>query len=138
MPLLRFKTGDICIGHEETCSCGRTSMRLSPVIGRKQQMIKFKGTSLYPPALYDILNTIPYVKNYIVEVFTNDIGTDEISISIGAIDPPANFDKELKDHFRAKLRVAPHIVMQSPEAIAKLQFPEMSRKAITFIDRRKK
>jgi phenylacetate-CoA ligase len=138
MPLLRFKTGDICVGHEEACSCGRTSMRLSPVIGRKQQMIKFKGTSLYPPALYDILNTIPYVKNYIVEVFTNDIGTDEISISIGAIDPPVNFDKELKDHFRAKLRVAPHIIMQTPEAIAKLQFPEMSRKAITFIDRRKK
>jgi phenylacetate-CoA ligase len=138
MPLLRFKTGDICVAHPEKCSCGRTTMRLSPVIGRKQQMIKYKGTSLYPPALYDILNTVPYIKNYIVEVFTNDIGTDDISISIGAIDPPENFEKELKDHFRAKLRVAPGIKLERPEVIAKLQFPEMSRKAITFIDRRKK
>lgn len=138
MPLIRFKTGDICKAHYEPCSCGRTTLRVSPILGRKQQMIKFKGTSLYPPTLYDILNTIPYIKNYIIEVYTNDIGTDEIVINIGAINPPDNFDKELKDHFRAKLRVAPSIVLDSPENISKRQLPEMSRKPITFIDRRTK
>ena len=100
-------------------------------------MIKFKGTSLYPPALYDILNTIDYIKNYIVEVYTNDIGTDEIVINIGTINPPLNFEKDLKDHFRAKLRVAPNIISTSPENISKRQMPEMSRKPITFIDNRK-
>lgn len=136
MPLIRFKTGDICKAHYEPCSCGRTTLRISPILGRKQQMIKFKGTSLYPPALYDILNTVPYIKNYIVEVYTNDIGTDEILINIGAINPPENFDKDLKDHFRAKLRVAPTIVLETPENISKRQLPEMSRKPITFIDKR--
>ena len=138
MPLLRFKTGDVCIAHSEPCTCGRNTLRLSPIIGRKQQMIKFKGTSLYPPSLYDILNHVPYIKNYIVEVYTNDIETDEISITIGVTNPPKNFEKELKDHFRAKLRVAPNIKINTPENITKLQFPEMSRKAITFFDRRKK
>jgi phenylacetate-CoA ligase len=137
MPLIRFKTGDICKAHYDPCPCGRTSLRISPILGRKQQMIKFKGTSLYPPALYDILNTVPYIKNFIIEVYTNDIGTDEIVINIGAIDPPENFDKDLKDHFRAKLRVAPAIVLETPDAISKRQNPEMSRKPITFIDRRK-
>lgn len=136
MPLIRFKTGDICKAHYEPCACGRTTMRISPIIGRKQQMIKFKGTSLYPPALYDILNTVDYIKNYIIEVYTNDIGTDEILINIGVLNPPANFDKELKDHFRAKLRVAPNIIIDSPENIAKRQMPELSRKPITFIDKR--
>ena len=136
MPLIRFKTGDICKAHYEPCACGRTTFRISPILGRKQQMIKFKGTSLYPPALYDILNTVSYIKNYIVEVYTNDIGTDEILINIGAINPPENFDKDLKDHFRAKLRVAPTIVLDTPENISKRQLPEMSRKPITFIDKR--
>jgi len=136
MPLIRFKTGDICRAHYEPCKCGRTTLRVSPILGRKQQMIKFKGTSLYPPALYDILNTVSYIKNYIVEVFTNDIGTDEILINIGAVNPPDNFDKELKDHFRAKLRVAPAIKLDTPDNINKLQYTEMSRKPITFIDRR--
>lgn len=138
MPLLRFKTGDLCMAHHETCSCGRTTLRISPILGRKQQMIKFKGTTLYPPALYDILNHTTYIKNYIVEVYTNDIGTDEILINIGAIDPPETFEKELKDHFRAKLRVAPSIKLDTPENITKRQFPELSRKPITFIDRRLK
>ena len=136
MPLIRFKTGDICKAFYEPCTCGRNTLRISPILGRKQQMIKFKGTSLYPPALYDILNTIPYIKNYIVEVYTNDIGTDEIEIHIGCENPPDNFDKDLKDHFRAKLRVAPTIILSKPETIAKKQLPEMSRKPITFIDRR--
>jgi phenylacetate-CoA ligase len=136
MPLIRFKTGDICQAHYEPCTCGRTTLRISPILGRKQQMIKFKGTSLYPPALYDILNTVPYIKNYIIEVFTNDIGTDEIEIHIGCNHPPENFDKDLKDHFRAKLRVAPAIILETPENISKRQLPEMSRKPITFIDRR--
>lgn len=136
MPLIRFKTGDICRAHYETCACGRTTFRISPIVGRKQQMIKFKGTSLYPPSLYDILNTVSYIKNYIVEVFTNEIGTDEIEIHIGCENPPENFDKELKDHFRAKLRVAPTIVCDTPDNINKRQFPEMSRKPILFIDRR--
>jgi len=137
MPLLRFKTGDICIAHEERCKCGRTSLRISPIIGRKQHMIKFKGTTLYPPALYEILNNIDYVKNYIVEVFTNDIETDEILITIGVNNAPPDFEKELKDHFRAKLRVAPNIKMDTVENIAKIQFPAMGRKAILFFDRRK-
>ncbi len=137
MPLIRFKTGDICKAHYEPCTCGRTTLRISPILGRKQQMIKFKGTSLYPPALYDILNTIPYIKNFIIEVSTNDIGTDEIVIYIGANQPPENFDKELKDHFRAKLRVAPTIVLENPDTISKRQLPEMSRKPITFVDKRK-
>lgn len=136
MPLLRFKTGDICKPHYEKCSCGRSTIRLSPILGRKQHMIKFKGTSLYPPALYDILNTVPYIKNYIVEVSTNDIGTDEIIIYTGVINPPENFEKDLKDHFRAKLRVAPTIVLESIDSIAKRQMPEMSRKPIVFIDKR--
>ena len=70
--------------HDEPCKCGRNSIRLGPVIGRKKQMIKFKGTTLYPPALYDILENIEGVKNYVVEVYTNQIGTDEILIRVGA------------------------------------------------------
>ena len=76
MPLVRFRTGDICIHYDSPCACGRNSTRLSSVIGRKGQMIKFKGTTLYPPALFDILDNIPEVKSYVVEVYTNSLGTD--------------------------------------------------------------
>jgi len=136
MPLLRFKTGDICQGHYEPCRCGRNTMRLGPVIGRKKQMIKFKGTTLYPPALYDILENIDGIVNYLVEVYTNDLGTDEIVIRAGSRDSSEAFEKSIKDHFRAKLRVAPSVKFESPEYISSIQFSAASRKPIKLIDRR--
>jgi phenylacetate-CoA ligase len=136
MPLLRFKTGDVCYHYTEPCKCGRTTMRLGPVLGRKNQMIKYKGTTLYPPALYDILDNIDFISNYVVEVFTNEIGTDEILIHAGSNKPIEDREKDIKDHFRAKLRVAPLITFASESAIQKMQFPEISRKSVKFIDNR--
>ena len=136
MPLLRFKTGDICYHHNEKCSCGRNTMRLGPVIGRKQQMIKLKGTTLYPPSIYDVLNEIECIENYIVEVSSNELGIDELLIKAGCINVSKNTEKKIKDNFRAKLRVAPNIKFYPPNKIIKMQFPEGSRKPIIFIDHR--
>lgn len=136
MPLLRFKTGDVCYHYNEPCKCGRQTMRLSSVIGRKGQMIKYKGTTLYPPALFDILDDIPEVVNYVVEVYTNNLGTDDIKVRVGTNRHDESFSKEIKDIFRSKVRVAPEISFESPEYISKLQFPAMSRKPIKFFDLR--
>lgn len=136
MPLLRFKTGDICIRTSTPCKCGRNSARLSSVIGRKGQMIKFKGTTIYPPILFDILDNIPEVENYIVEVFTNALGTDQIQIRIGSNNHSDTFVKQIKDVFRSKVRVAPDIKFESAELISRLQTPPMSRKVVKFFDLR--
>ncbi|RNC65222.1 phenylacetate--CoA ligase family protein [Proteiniphilum sp. X52] len=136
MPLLRFRTGDICCHYTSPCTCGRNSIRLSAIVGRKGQLIKFKGTSLYPPALYDVLDNIPQVKDYIIDVYTNDLGTDEIVVRVGCEHPSEKFEKELKDLFRSRVRVAPTIQFASPEYIAKIKYPETSRKPIKFVDLR--
>jgi phenylacetate-CoA ligase len=138
MPLLRFKTGDVCKHDTQPCPCGRNTMRLGPVVGRKNQMIKYKGTTLFPSALYDILDNIDFVANYVVEVTTNEIGTDEILIHIGSKKSGEEKEKDIKDHFRAKLRVAPTIKFQPAEEIASLQLPASVRKPIKFIDKREK
>ena len=136
MPLLRFKTGDICHHHTEPCACGRNTIRLGPVIGRKKHMIKYKGTTLYPPALYDVLHEIDCIENYVIEVYTGTLGTDEILIKAGCRSVPPGKEKAIKDHFRSKLRVAPEIKFYNPAEIMKMLFPETSRKPVKFIDKR--
>ncbi len=136
MPLVRFKTGDMCYHYTDSCACGRHSLRVGPIIGRKNQMIKYKGTTLFPQSLYDNLMEIPGVKNYLIEVSTNNIDTDDITVKIGCEDLGPQFEKFVKDHFRAKLRVAPTVVLMHPSEVEKLQFGAMSRKAVTFIDKR--
>lgn len=137
MPLVRFKTGDMCYHFDQPCKCGRHSTRLSSVVGRKGQMIKFKGTTLYPPALFDILDNIPEVKNYIVEVFTNSLGTDQLQIKVGSDNHSEAFIKQIKDIFRSRVRVAPDVRFEPIELIAKQQMPAMSRKTVKFFDFRK-
>jgi len=109
MPLLRFRTGDIVAMHSTPCKCGRHTVRVSPVLGRKQQMIKYKGTTLYPPALMDLLTGFEAIENYIIEINTNDILTDEILIKIGTKTPTEALREQISHHFRAKLRVVPKI-----------------------------
>lgn len=136
MPLLRFKTGDICFHHTQPCACGRNTIRLGPVIGRKKQMIKYKGTTLYPPAIYDVLHEIDAIENYIIEIATGPLGTDEILIKAGCKNYQKGMEKNIKDHFRSKLRVAPQIRFFKPEEIQKMLFTETSRKPVTFVDKR--
>lgn len=137
MPLIRFKTGDVVQLHTDPCLCGRNTLRVGPVIGRKQHMIKYKGTTLYPPAMNDVLNDFTAIENYIIEITTNDLGTDEILIKIATQNPTAVFLQELKDHFRAKLRVTPKIEFTANEVLIPLIFNPNNRKPIRFYDNRK-
>lgn len=136
LPLLRFKTGDIVKAHYEPCKCGRNTMRLGPVIGRKQQMIKYKGTTLYPPAMNDILNDFDGILCYQIVIQSNEIGLDEIIIKLSAEISGENFENEVRDHFRAKLRVSPKIEMVDFDILSKIVFNPNSRKPINFVDLR--
>ncbi|WP_223557691.1 phenylacetate--CoA ligase family protein [Chryseobacterium lathyri] len=136
VPLLRFKTGDIVKAHYEPCSCGRNTMRLGPVVGRKQQMIKYKGTTLYPPAMNDILNDFNTILCYQIVIQSNEIGLDEIIIKLSTDQDHETFVNEVRDHFRAKLRVSPKIEIIDFDILSKTVFNPNSRKPITFIDLR--
>jgi phenylacetate-CoA ligase len=137
MPLLRYKTGDLCIAHTEPCTCGRQTLRLSPVIGRKKQMIKFKGTTLFAPALFDLLTGMEDIIEYVAEVYSNEIGTDEVLLHILPQKYSVESDHRIRAYLQAKLRVTPQIRYVTSEEIQKMQFPEAGRKPVKFIDKRK-
>jgi phenylacetate-CoA ligase len=138
MPLLRYKTGDICIAFDEPCACGRSTRRLSPVIGRKKQMIKFKGTTLFLPALADLLNGMEEIRDFVTEVYSNEIGTDEILLYLLPLNTSEESDRAIRAYLQARLRVSPHIKYVTAEEMQAMQFPEANRKPVKFIDKRNK
>ena len=137
MPLVRFRTGDIVTMHTGTCACGRNTARVSPVLGRKQQMIKYKGTTLYPPVLMDLLTNFEEIENYIIEISTNSILTDEILIRIGTRTPTEALKERISNHFRAKIRVVPKIEYCDIAILERELYPLGSRKPMKFVDKRK-
>jgi phenylacetate-CoA ligase len=135
MPLLRYKTGDMVQCYDEPCACGRTTLRVGPVVGRKQQMIKLKGTTLYPPAIFEILNQVELISDYVVEAFANDLGLDELKVHMVATDKESA-GVLLRNIFQSRVRTVPELNFCSSREIEALQGIGQSRKVQRFIDRR--
>ena len=142
MPLLRFRTGDMAAKITEQCRCGRWSYRLTPLVGRKNNMIKFKGTTLYPPMIIDVLDNCSEIANYQLVLDLNDLGNDDVTVRIGLPDPDPEHDArlvaDLKNTFRAKLRVAPRVEVCRADLLARDIYRESSRKPLKVVDRRPK
>ncbi|TKT90874.1 phenylacetate--CoA ligase family protein [Dyadobacter frigoris] len=128
MPLLRYKTGDLCNVYYEPCICGRNTTRLGPVVGRKQQMIKFKGTTIFPPALFDVLDTVPEIDLYQVVVSKNEFGNDEISILLTMNLETPLFKEKLHSLFKSRLRVTPLLKFITAQELNHRIFKQEKRK----------
>ena len=135
MPLLRFKTGDLCHAITDPCSCGRNSMRLSPIVGRKGQMIKYKGTTLYPNSINAVLDTLPGVKEYYVTATTDYDLSDVVKIYVAAGDDSCSAEMVM-DKLQAHLRVRPEVVIVSDEQVKSKVYAGNPRKLTRFWDER--
>jgi phenylacetate-CoA ligase len=61
LPLLRYRTGDIASLTHGDCACGRTLVRMSKVIGRRDDMLVIRGVNLYPSEVEAVLLADPRV-----------------------------------------------------------------------------
>ncbi|OEY72433.1 phenylacetate--CoA ligase family protein [Salegentibacter salarius] len=131
MPLVRFATGDMVKFYGENCDCGRKSIRISTPVGRKKQMIKLRGTTLYPQQIINLLTAFQSLKIFVIEASLNENQTDEILIRI-----PNDFAEtsKLQEHLQAGLKVKVSLEKTSVEKIEKMKFPQESRKPKLFHD----
>jgi phenylacetate-CoA ligase len=135
MPLLRFRTGDISFQLPEKCACGRNTLRLGPILGRKAQMLKVRGTTLFPNALFHVLDEIEGIDNYYLEV-SGDSLSDEVDLYIsfrtGDLD-----SLHIREALYARNRLHVNLHSVSCEQARQKVFGT-SRKPVRFFDLRKK
>jgi phenylacetate-CoA ligase len=136
MPLLRYRTGDVSFLVEGDCGCGRRSPRLGPILGRKRQMIKFLGTTLFPNAIYTLLDDMPEISEYCVEVTSDYDLSDMVRVYVSG-KAGACSSGIISERLQARLRVRPEVVVAGEEEIRKMICPDNSRKINRFSDRRK-
>lgn len=139
MPLVRFATGDLAALYTDPCLCGRTTPRLGPILGRQAQMLKVRGTSIFPAAIADLLNSRPEIQDYILVVRCRHDLSDDICIHI-QFDAPAEaipvLCRHLKQTASASLKVAPDIKPSSASQLGRLRAGQNSRKPVKFLDLR--
>lgn len=127
-PLIRYKTGDVARVYKETCSCGRTSPRVGPILGRKNQMIKFKGTTIFPPSIYEIFDSRSEITCYKIEVAKDYLGHDTITILLENRIEHSPVMNQIIEDCKAKLRVVPHFVFLETDYLRSQVFKNHMRK----------
>lgn len=134
-PLLRYRTGDMASLHDAPCSCGRVTPRLGPIIGRRAQMLKCRGTTLFPAAIGSALHSLPEVQGYYLEVYAEHDLSDRLQVVVGSSDPLLNAER-VAALIAAKTRVKPEVHICSVEALFKKTIRPDRRKPVTFFDYR--
>lgn len=135
MPLLRYRTGDIAALYEAPCDCGRTTPRLGPVLGRLAQRLKVRGTTVYPSAVFTVLQGFAAIDGYYLEVFDDFAMSNRLRVTISSNDDGLTADR-VAEQLSAKLRVRPEVVILSREELRKRTHQEGRRKPVLFFDHR--
>ncbi|MDH5476952.1 MAG: AMP-binding protein, partial [Nitrospinota bacterium] len=136
MPLLRFKTGDVSFFIDQPCGCGRSSIRLGPILGRKKQMIKMRGTTFYPQSIFAQLDEIEHVSEYYMVVSSEHELSDNVEVFVSVSDSTIS-PEDIATRLQAKLRVKPSVVIQGDEDIRSVVYSAKHRKPIRFFDHRR-
>ncbi len=136
MPLVRFRTGDTGFLLDGPCLCGRNSVRLGPILGRMRQMMKLKGTTIYPESIYAVMDTIPGVSEYFVTASSDYDLSDQVRVYVAVNDGSCS-EGVILERLQAALRVRPEVIITSEETVNRWRNAGNSRKLIRFIDERK-
>lgn len=132
MPLIRYRTGDCAALCREPCVCGRTTPRLGPIVGRKNQKLKFKGVSLFPSTLQAVLEETQGVEAFVIIARAKNELSDTVEVLVhGNASLPA-----LREALQARSKISPGIRHVSLAEIEALQLPPQARKRRTFVDLR--
>ena len=85
LPIIRYRTRDIASIITEPCPCGRTSVRMSRVSGRTDDMLIIRGVNVFPSQvesiLLDIGQTEPHYLLVVDRVNNLDVLTVKVEVS---------------------------------------------------------
>jgi len=141
MPMLRYRTHDICELYEDACPCGRTTVRMSRLTGRTDDMLIIRGVNVFPTQIESVLVGIEGASpHYMIEV--DRVGaTDQLEVqveitegmfsdTVSAIERLAN---EISEKLKSALGVSAHVRMVEPKSIPRFEVGKAKR----VIDHRK-
>jgi len=101
-PLVRFGTGDLSSYTDEPCPCGRTSQKLTRVLGRVGDAVRVKGLFLHPRQTGEVAAKFPKIAKYQV-VVTRPQFKDDLALKIELADEAIDKQKlttEVKTTFQ--------------------------------------
>lgn len=140
MPMLRYRTHDICTLDATPCECGRTLVRMGRITGRTDDMIVVRGVNVFPSQIESVLVGINGVAPHYVLVVERVNSADTLEVKVEMTedmfsDTVAHIEKlrdNIVNQIKSVVGVQAKVTLVPPKSI-----PRSEGKAKRVIDNRK-
>lgn len=128
MPLLRYRTKDLCTLMDGTCECGRTNVRMGRILGRSDDMLIIRGINVFPSQVESVvLSMKEFTPRYLLVVDrVNNLDTLQVQVEVrqeyftsqmdtlGAL---SQLEKQLADKLKSVLSISAKVQLKAPNTI---------------------
>lgn len=138
LPLLRYRTRDICSLTHEKCACGRTTVRMGKPRGRTDDMLIIRGINVFPSQIESVLLELGMAPNYqLIVDRKNNLDTLEVQVEMTSelfsdtVRSVENIEKNISSALQSTLNVVAKVKLLEPKSITRSE-----GKAVRVIDKR--
>ena len=139
MPLLRYRTKDLCSLIGEKCDCGRTNVRMTRIIGRSDDMLIIRGINVFPSQVESVILDMPEFEPVYMLVVdrVNSLDTLQVQVEVRKdffsddIGGMLQLRKKLADKLKSVLSISADVRLMEPNSI-----PRSEGKSVRVIDKR--
>lgn len=138
LPLIRYRTRDICALRRDACSCGRTFIRMTKPRGRSDDMLIIRGVNVFPSQVEHVLLELNMDPNYLILVDrVNNLDNMEVQVEMNSalfsdtVRDIENTEKRIEGALQSTLNVHARVRLMEPGTL-----PRSEGKAKRVIDKR--
>ena len=140
LPLVRYRTRDVCKLSHEKCSCGRTLVKMSKTRGRTDDMLIIRGINVFPSQVEHVLLDLKMPPNYLIVVDRkNNLDTMEVQVEMtqesfsDTVKDLEGIERRIASALDSTLNISAKVRLVEPKSL-----PRSEGKAVLVIDKRNK
>ena len=132
MPLLRYRTRDLCTLGEGECACGRTSVKMGRIMGRSDDMLIIRGINVFPSQVESVVLSMPECAPRYLLIVDRVDNLDTITVQVemrqeyfaqgfDTFEPIFRLEKELAAKLRSVLSINAKVEVKQPGTLERSQ-----------------
>ena len=140
MPMLRYRTHDICTLDDTPCACGRTLVRMGRITGRTDDMIVVRGVNVFPTQIESVLvgmeGVAPHYMLVVDRVNSADVLEVQVEMTEDMVSDTVSHIQQIEHTIHERIKsvvgISAGVKLVTPKSI-----PRSEGKAKRVIDKRK-
>lgn len=127
VPMIRYRTHDICTLHHGTCACGRTTVKMSRITGRTDDMLVIRGVNVFPSQIEAVLMGVKEASAHYMLVVDRVNSQDKLTVQVELKDDVDINDADkleklaayIKTQIKQTLLISAKVELLPPKSIAR-------------------